>query len=146
MLLPVTLATAAAAAFVNLWLSLRITRGRLRDKVSMGDGGQPLMISRMRSHANFAENAPLVLILIAAIELVRGGSVWLWLAGAVFVVARLMHPLGMDRPSPNPLRAGGAMLTWTVLGVLAIWAAVIAIEGAGPEPAGTVPAVVIAPA
>jgi uncharacterized protein len=56
------------------------------------------------------------------IELNVGPSRWLWALGVGLVVARLAHPLGMDRPAPNRLRAIGAGLTWVVLFLLVVWA------------------------
>lgn len=145
MLLPVTLTIAAAAALINLWLAIRIARIRIADKVMMGDGGHPVMTPRMRAHANFVEYAPLVLILMALVELGGGSSIWLWVIGAVFILARLAHPIGMERPAPNPFRAGGAALTWIVLAVLAGWALALAYE-ARPTHRGQVIEVPVPPA
>jgi uncharacterized protein len=132
MVLPVTLTIAAAAALLNLWLGLRITAARVRDKVLVGDGGLAPMTARMRAHANFAEYAPFVLILLALVELAGGWPTGLWIAGALFVVARVAHAFGMDRASANPLRAGGALVTWLVLAALAGWALAIALGGGLP--------------
>lgn len=82
----------------------------------------------MRAHANFGEYAPIVLILMALIELARGSLVALWAIGVMFVLARIAHPLGMGRAAPNPLRAGGAVATWIVTLILAGWALAIAVE------------------
>lgn len=135
MVLPVTLVIAAAAAVLNLWLAFRVSRRRLQAKVMIGDGGDPAMVARGRAHANFTEYAPFALILIAAIELARGSSPWLWGLGALFILARIAHPIGMERPAPNPLRAGGIGATWLVLAALAGWALVIAYQAErGPAP------------
>lgn len=139
MILPVTLVIAAAAALINLWLALRVTRVRITGKQMMGDGADPVMTAKMRAHANFTEYAPTIVILIALIELARGTSLWLWLLGVLFILARLAHGIGMDRPSPNPFRAGGAMMTWLVMLALAIWALAIGYQAAAARPApGTV--------
>ena len=86
--LPVTLVTAAACAFLTLWLSIRIGRTRGAEKISVGDGGSEPLIRRMRAQANFVENAPFVLGLIAVIEVSVGVSTWLWAASGLFLVAR----------------------------------------------------------
>ena len=60
---------------------------------------------------------------MAGIELASGhGSPWLWLAGALLVVARIAHAIGMSRPSPNPFRAGGALISWGLILALSLWA------------------------
>ena len=128
MVLPVTLTIAAACAVINIWLAIRLVRGRVRGKVMVGDGGDPGMLAGMRAHANFGEYAPIVLILMALIELARGSLVALWVIGVLFVLARLAHPLGMTRAAPNPLRAGGAVVTGIVTLILAGWALAIAVE------------------
>jgi uncharacterized membrane protein YecN with MAPEG domain len=128
MLLPVTLVIAAACGLINIWLAARLSRGRIKGKVMVGDGGDPAMEAAMRAHANFIEYAPIVLILMALIELARGPLMILWAIGAVFVLARIAHPLGMTRPAPNPLRVGGALVTWVVTLLLAGWALAIAID------------------
>ena len=68
-LLPTTLAAAAAAALINFWLANRIGKLRISEKISVGDGGNELLARRMRAQLNFAENVPFGLILIAALEL-----------------------------------------------------------------------------
>ena len=145
MILPVTLTVTAACAIINMWLAAGLVRGRLRGKVMIGDGGNPAVQAGMRAHANFIEYAPIVLILIALIELARGPVTWLWVAGVVFVLARLAHPIGMARAAPNPFRAGGALLTWVVMLALAVWALVIALETPRAVPTTTLVPVVVTP-
>lgn len=122
MLLPVTLTIAAATALLALWLAIRISRIRFADRVSIGDGDRPLLTARMRAHANFAEHAPFVLILMALVEMAGGSATGLWVIGTGFVLARIAHPLGMERPAPNALRVGGVLVTWVAMAVLAVWA------------------------
>ena len=49
MLLPITLTFAAALTLLNLWLSIRVGKARMGSKVVIGDGGDPLLITRMRA-------------------------------------------------------------------------------------------------
>ncbi|KQM64398.1 GST-like protein [Sphingomonas sp. Leaf17] len=139
MILPVTLTIAAAAAVLNLWLAMRIVRGRFQTKVMTGDGGDAMMLGRMRAQANFIEYAPFVLILMALIELAGGSATVLWGIGAVFVAARIAHGLGMGGKTPNILRAAGALVTWAVLAGLAGWALALVYYGyASPVPTGVI--------
>ncbi len=140
-LLPATLATAAACALLNLWLAIRVGQVRTSEKVSVGDGGNMKVIARMRAHANFVEFAPFVLILMALLELANGPSTWGWAVGGVFVVGRIAHGLGMDTWKPG--RSIGTILTMLVLLALALYAVVtIATHASVPEgtPIETVPA------
>ena len=110
-ILPITLTIAAAAALLNVWLGVRVTRLRVAYQTMMGDGGHPALVARMRAQANFVEYAPFFLILLGLIELAHGSATWLWLAAILFILARVAHAFGMDRPAPNPLRPGGMIGT-----------------------------------
>jgi uncharacterized membrane protein YecN with MAPEG domain len=122
----VTLIFAAALALLNIWLGLRVSRLRFSHKVAIGHGDDKAVEARMRAHANFNEYVPIALILMLLIELNVGPSRWLWGVGAVLVVARVLHPFGMDRPQPSPLRAGGALLTWLAMAALIVWTLLLA--------------------
>jgi uncharacterized membrane protein YecN with MAPEG domain len=122
----ITLIIAAGLGLLNLWLGIRVSRVRISRKISIGHGDVPGMEARIRAHGNFNEYVPIALILMLLIEMNRGPSRGLWVIGALLVLARVLHPFGMDRPAPNPYRAGGAMLTWAVLLALVVWAVLIA--------------------
>ncbi|XVJ64421.1 MAG: MAPEG family protein [Sphingopyxis sp.] len=96
MLLPISLTIAAGAALLNLWLSIRVGRVRTKEKIFVGDGGSEAVTRRMRAHSNFVENTAFVLILLALVELGLGSSMWLWGVGALYLVGRVLHALGMD--------------------------------------------------
>jgi uncharacterized membrane protein YecN with MAPEG domain len=96
MLLQITLSLAAAAAIINFWLGMRIGRLRHQFKVSVGTGGNEAIERRMRAQLNFIENVPLVLILTGLIEMTGKGGAWLAPVGAVFMLGRVLHGLGMD--------------------------------------------------
>lgn len=136
-MLPITLTIAGAAALLNLWLGLRVSLLRRRLKVSIGDGGNEPIARRMRGHANFTEYAPFVLILLGLVEYTAGSSPWLWAAGILFIVGRLAHPFGMDRPGASALRIGGMAVTWAVLLALAAWSLTLPYAQRPPEPAVT---------
>jgi len=121
----VTALYAGILALVLVGLSLYVVRGRWANKVSVGDGGNADMLKRMRAHANFIEYVPIALIGLYLLEVTRHSVYLLHVLGIALVVARLMHPFGMVRKSPNPFRAGGAVITLSVLiveGVLLILA------------------------
>ena len=126
LILPITLTIAGAAAILHVWLSLRVSTLRRPLKIGLGDGGNEVLLRRMRAHGNFAENMPIFLVLLGFVELAVGRNIWLWVAGIVFVIARIAHAFGMDRPGANLLRVGGISLSWLVLlglGAVAIYLA-----------------------
>lgn len=128
MILPITLTIAGAAAILHIWLSLRVSRLRRPLKIGVGDGGNEVLARRMRAHGNFAENVPLMLILLGFVELATGGNLWLWGASILFILARIAHAFGMDRPGANALRVGGIGISWTVLLGLGIYAILLAYQ------------------
>ena len=113
--LPITLTIAGACALISIWLGLRVSHLRRTHHISIGDAGNPAVLTRMRAHANFAEYTPLFLILLGLIEASEGPQTWLWVVAILFVLGRLAHPFGMDRPAPNALRMGSVAVTWLVL-------------------------------
>jgi len=126
MILQTTLSLAAAALIINLWHVMRIGRLRASEKIIHGDGGNQLLMQRMRAQSNFVENVPLVLIMIAVIELTEKGGTWLAIVGAVFILSRISHLLGMDNPGGNALRAIGTTVTMLTQLGLAVVAVLIA--------------------
>ena len=128
----ITLLFAADCGLINIWLSVRAGMVRIKGRVMVGDEGNPLMLARMRAHANFNEYVPMALIVMALIELVQGHSNALWILGAMLVLGRLLHPFGMERPAPNPWRLGGILLTWAASVGLIAWAIwIVTHPGAG---------------
>ena len=129
--IPATLFTAGGLAILLIALTQRVIAIRLAGKISLGDGGDAMLLARSRAHANLAEYAPLLLILMLGVEMSgHSGSVWLWAIGVTILVARILHAIGMDRSgrgiSPNKPRIFGMVLTLSALMVLAGWALVIA--------------------
>ena len=124
--LPVTLAAAAAAAVLNVWLMLRIGSLRSALGVSIGDGGNDALQRRMRAHLNYVENTAFVLALVAAIELAGRGSWWLAYVAAAYFLGRVAHGFGMDGGSLKVGRMIGTLTTMLTQLGLAVVAALVA--------------------
>jgi uncharacterized protein len=89
--LAVTPIYAGLLAFLYLFLSYSIIRLRRRQNVSVGDGGDPLFLRRMRAHGNFAEYVPLALLVMAMAELQGAGAATLHAIGGLLLAGRLVH-------------------------------------------------------
>lgn len=134
-MLLVTMMTAGVCGLIFLALTWGVVARRVSGKIMIGDGGDAVMLQRIRAHANFTEHVPLILILMAAVELAAGhGSPFLWGAGGLLVAARIAHAVGMARPSPNPFRAFGALASWLLILALSLWALWLALA---PSPGST---------
>lgn len=124
--LPVTLAAAAAAAVLNIWLSIRIGATRSATGVFVGDGGNEPLQRRMRAQLNYVENTAFVLVLIAAIELAGKGNWWLAYVAAVYFIGRVAHGFGMDGGNAKVGRMIGTLTTMLTQLGLAVVAVLVA--------------------
>jgi uncharacterized protein len=119
--MPITMFYAGLLALVLLALSVRTIQARAATKVYMGDGGNELMLRRMRGMANFVEYVPLILIMLALLEL-RATAPWqLHALGATLLVARVLHGYTFAFATHFPAgRFLGAVLTQAALAVSAL--------------------------
>jgi len=110
---------AAIMGLLLLWLDTQVGRLRGQKQVSLYDGGDKELATAIRKQGNFTEHVPLVLVLMALVEL-NGAPTWLLNAtGVALVVGRILHPLGLDYDKmANPMRAIGVLLTLLVILVL----------------------------
>ena len=72
-------------------LSLRTLRLRRHLKIAIGYGKNPLMLRAIRTHANFAEYAPIGVLLIAACEQLAAPAIVLYGLGLSLLLGRLTH-------------------------------------------------------
>jgi len=126
----ITITTAGLCGLILLVLSVRVSMVRGSAKVSLGDGGDLLLLSRIRAQANFVEYVPLILILMGLIENVTSAvdarpSLTLGVLGIALVLCRIAHAWGMGRPAPNAGRVVGTAGTFTILIVTSVWALII---------------------
>src|SRR5687768_17143613 len=135
MILPIALTAAGAAALLHIWLSIRVSHIRRTQKILHGDGGNPAMLRRMRAHANYAENAPIFLVLLVLLELAVVRDEFLWAATIVFFLARIVHAFGMDSDKLSKLRIVGVIGSWLVLLGLGAWAIALTYTQIQPAPA-----------
>ncbi len=116
MSMSVTPVYAGLVALVFVFLSFRVIQIRQKARIGLGDGGNRLLMRRQRVHANFAEYAPLVIVLMALSEL-SGHPGWtLHLIGVCLIAGRLVHAYGVSQePEVIRLRVIGMVLTLTAL-------------------------------
>ena len=89
--LAVTPVYAGILAFVYLYLTYSVIRLRRRRKLSVGDGGDPSILRKIRAHGNFAEYVPMALLLMAMAEFLGAGAALLHAIGGLLLVGRLAH-------------------------------------------------------
>ena len=115
-------------------LSIRVVMTRRRQRVILGDGGDEVMIVAARRFGNAAEYTPVAIGALILLALV-GWQAWvIHLIGAVFLLGRVIHPLGLAfGKGPPPARVVGMALTW--LPLLAAAGLLIACPLLGMAPA-----------
>ena len=125
MLVEITALYAALLVAVLIFLTTRIGLKRAKTRVSILDGGNKEVAVEMRRHGNFVEHVPLLILLMAIIEINGGHSVFLHVMGVTLVICRIAHPIGLhyDRVQ-TPLRVIGPVGTGLItglLGLMALW-------------------------
>jgi uncharacterized membrane protein YecN with MAPEG domain len=119
--MPITALFAALLAPIFLALSLRVIARRREGGTSLGDGGDAVLLRRMRVHANFAEYAPFGLVLLGLAESLHSPTWLLYALGLLLLLGRLLHAIGMSRePGIMAFRSAGMALTFTMLGAAAL--------------------------
>ncbi len=99
-----------------VWLTLRVIVVRRRDKVSLGHNDNNNLKKRIRSHANFAETAPLALIGLIVLAALNASTLALHIFGGSLTIGRILHSHGMlQRGAVGPARPIGMLLTLFVL-------------------------------
>ena len=131
-MLAITALYAAILVAINIYLLFKVGAMRGKAGISLLHGDNMELATAIRRHANFLENVPLTVILMGIVEINGGNPLLLHALGALLVLARVAHPLGLfhDRPT-HPLRAIGAgvsLLVMIVLGAVALWQAIGAMQ------------------
>ncbi|MGE4327823.1 MAG: MAPEG family protein [Pseudodonghicola sp.] len=120
MTLTITALYAGLAGLLYLLLSAHVIKQRIATHQSLGDGGDDTLNRRIRAHANFAEYAPLTLILIAAFEAQGGAAPLVHLAGIALLLSRAMHAYGMQGDSHAWGRKYGIVTCFLLILVLSL--------------------------
>jgi uncharacterized protein len=94
---------------------------RRRARIGLGTGSDPALERSVRVHGNFAEYAPLFLVLLLVAELAGAAGGLLHLLGAAFLLARIGHAFGLGRSSGTSTgRFFGTLVTWVAIVVVAV--------------------------
>lgn len=123
MLLTITPFYAGLLGLLYLALTIRVVKGRVGDGApSLGDGGNKSMFRAIRGHANFNEYVPLILLMMAMLEVGGVYSRWvLHAVGLTLLIARVGHGIALSFTSNWVLgRAGGALLTFLLLAIVSV--------------------------
>ncbi len=111
---------AGLLALLFLVLSYRVILLRGHG-ASLGDGGDPVLLRRIRAHANFSEYVPFILLMMGILELSHFSTYLLHGLGIALLVARLLHGYALSFTDKFKFgRFWGTALTFTLLGVCGV--------------------------
>lgn len=127
--LPITSIIAALLAIVMLPLTIQISAKRLAlgkavgdvNAVLYGDGGDEVLLRRIRAFGTFIEYAPFCLIMLALIEGAGASSTLVWTVGIAVLVGRIIHALAIlytNHPAP---RRTAMFVTYASILVPSVW-------------------------
>ena len=107
---------AAILGLVFVSLSMRTLKLRRKLQIAIGDAANEEMLRSMRVHSNFAEYAPITLLLIFMVEVMGAPTVLIHALGLSLLVGRLAHAYGVAKsPEDYRYRITGMAMTFTAL-------------------------------
>ena len=119
----ITMLYAGLCTILVVLLGLRVVQWRFRHKIGLGDGGDPHLQRRVRTHANAIENLPLALLLLGGMELNGYPAGLIHGFGATLLVSRVAHAWGLSRSSGvSRGRFMGTLFTWLLMLAMALFA------------------------
>ena len=120
-MLSVTPIYIALLGLMFLPFTLRVGYYREKHKIYLGDGGDKTLLRLIRGQGNFIETVPIAIVMLVLMEMLGAGPIWLHTLGALLVVGRLLHYLGMTRSGPSLYRAIGMFMTLAVYLGASVW-------------------------
>lgn len=115
-----TMLVAALLGLMKLTLGISVTKYRFQHKIMWGDASDDGMARRIRAHANFTEWVPPTLILLGLVEMMGVSPVIIAVLGAMLIIGRALHALGLMGNAESFNRATGIVINWATLGLASI--------------------------
>ena len=110
-----------AFGLIAIFNAVRIIKLRTRLRVSLGDGGHPILLHATRGFANFMEYVPLGLIQLLALEFIQVPAWFLHVCGGSLLIGRVLHSIAfMKLEIPVAPRVAGMLLTFLSLATSSI--------------------------
>ena len=111
----ITLFVSSLLVLMKLVLGLRVSMYRNKSNISWGDNGDDQLIRRIRAHANHSEWVPATMIILGLVEMVGVHPIIVGVLGAIVVIARSLHAIGLMGNAESFNRAAGLAMNWIVL-------------------------------
>jgi uncharacterized protein len=111
----VTLFVSSLLVLMKLFLGLRVSMYRNKINMPWGDNGDDQLVRRIRAHANHSEWVPATVIILGLVEMVGVSPLIVGVLGAIVIIARGLHALGLMGNAESFNRATGIVMNWIVL-------------------------------
>jgi uncharacterized protein len=119
--MPITTLFAGLLGLLFIALSVRVIGARRGARVAIGDGGDKTLARRARVHGNFAEYAPMALLLMGFAEIGGAAKMQIWMAGLLLLVGRIVHAYGVSQEKEVlAFRVAGMAMTFAAIGSSAL--------------------------
>jgi len=109
----------AANSLILLLLTVNVSRLRIKNKISWGDGSNKGLMKAIRVHANGTEQVPIYGLIILSLVFTGVSNTILAFLVIAFTLSRLIHAYGMLYKKPI-LRQAGAAMTYASQGAAVI--------------------------
>jgi len=104
---------AAVLALIFVFLSVRTLRLRQKKKILIGNQSDQELARAVRAHSNFAEYAPIAIILVYMLETQTQSTLLIHVLCLALIVGRVIHAYGISQPTENiRFRVAGMALTF----------------------------------
>lgn len=104
-----------------VYLIFGVIRIRFGNKISIGDGGRDDLAKRIRAHGNFVETTPFMMLALIGLAMLNASPIIIHLFGAVFLIGRILHAVGMVGSAVNKPRQIGMLLTLLCFTLVALY-------------------------
>lgn len=112
---------ASLLAALYVFLSFRVIRTRVSDRIGLGDGSNPRLQRAIRVHANFSEYVPLALILTVFVEMQHSAPALVHALCLSLLIGRMIHSYAVSQEKEDVrLRVAGMILTFVTIGGAAL--------------------------
>lgn len=108
-------------ALVQVPLTVVVGYRRAQTGIQFFDGGDTILLRRMRAHATFTETVPITLVAMAAAEYCGASRGLLLATGVSLGVGRALHYATLLRSGFGIGRAVGMVLTLLAMATLGAW-------------------------
>lgn len=119
----VTALYAGLNGLLAVFLAIRVSLHRSKERIDIGDGGDAALLQTIRVHANNSEYVALGLVLLLIVELLGAPVAAVHVLGGSLFIARALHAQGYySSPGPSFGRIVGQTVTWLMLLLVCLYA------------------------